>query len=76
MSISILTLCHFFSNSSNSHESGIEFADEDSAGADDDFEEPMTALGTAKALYPFEGLYFLLLIINHSYRHFLIRRPR
>lgn len=44
---------------SNSHESGIEFADEDSAGGgeEDDFEEPMlAALGSAKALYPFEGL--------------------
>lgn len=47
-------------DSSNSHESGIEFADDgDSVGGggeDDDFEEPMlAALGSAKALYPFEG---------------------
>lgn len=59
--LTLYNFCCLLFYRSNSHESGIEFADEDSAGADDDdFEEPLTALGTAKALYPFEGTSFLL----------------
>lgn len=54
------------SSSSNSPESGIstshlsipdadEFADAD----DGDFEEPLPSLGTAHALYQFEGMLFM-----------------
>lgn len=58
--------CNFRSNSpesgiSTSHLSinDAEFADEDSTGAgdDDEFEDSLAALGTGKALYPFEGLF-------------------
>ncbi|KAJ6223608.1 hypothetical protein RDWZM_002153 [Blomia tropicalis] len=54
------TLSPSMKNDNDTHLSinDAEFADEDSTGAgdDDEFEDSLAALGTGKALYPFEGL--------------------
>ena len=54
--------CSPTSNISTSH---LSIPDAEFADADGEFEDPLPALGTAKALYPFEGLSHCLLAIKH-----------